>query len=201
MKTLIYLLPVILVIGSCRKSAPNLPPYEPNKHITYTVLDNATHQPIDSVNVTFVYGNAFSDYALTHSNGFVDFIIPKDWVVNEVRFSKPGYCLYFDSPNSVIVASNSTIYMNRISYIRFNVVNQPPSAGTDRMVFSYPCPNLSSCPSFTYYGVVNTSTIVEAYTGNIGISTNIYSGSTYISSVQINTVTTSGDTIDVNVNY
>lgn len=205
MKLFSFTIPFLLLLLGCHKdkSTP-MPPstYNPNKTLLFLVLDKQTGLPVDSAYVNFSYGNMFSQSNYTGIDGKISFTIPNDWVVNDINVNKANYCNYSYNYNSVNVQLNQTIYLNHYAYLRYHVKNIAPAISTDKMVIYSPHPTAYQGFEFTFFGsMVDSTFITPSLAGNLSISCNYFTGSTFINSfyVQVNAI--GGDTTDVTVNY
>jgi hypothetical protein len=203
MKIRPYFLMLPLLIFSCKKETYNPPPpYNPNKTISYTIIDNQTQLPVDSAYVNFAYGNNFSETGYSDANGRISFTIPTDWVINEVLITKSNYCDYFNNYNAVDIQLDQTILFNHYAYLRIHVENVAPANSSDKIEIGIPKPAwLTTYTPDVFYGAVNTTYITTALAGNIGVMSNIFYGSTFDHSFQTVVNTIGGDTTDITINF
>lgn len=206
MKIFIYILSLLIAIHACKKSEKSsIPPSASDNsesgNLIFTIIDNQTKTPVNGAYVNITYGNMYSDAKTTGTDGKVDFSIPSGYVFNEVTVTKDGYCKYYAVPNTTNFVRNQTLYLDHIAYLRYHVKNVAPAEANDKMVIYSPHPTLGQGYEFDFYGAADETFITESKAGNLGISCNIFTGNTFVSSFYVNVFATGGDTTDVTVNY
>jgi hypothetical protein len=201
MKPLGYLFLFFLFLSCKKENTTSSPVHNPDKTITYTVIDQQTHFPVDSAMVQFAYENSFNDTKYTDVDGRASFTIPGDWIVNEAHITKPNYCWYTNTYLSGAVALNQTVNLNHYAYLRIHVQNVAPAVASDHVEIGFPSPASYTTIPDVFYGLTDTTYIKEALAGNISVTSSVFNGVTFDHSNFIPVITTGGDTSNVSVDF
>jgi len=207
MRTIPITLIVCMALISCTKNE-TVTPTQPSNNAAvsdkdiyiFTIVDGTSQIPVDSAQVMFAFGNGYGDINFTGVDGKANFSIPKGWVTNELRVMKNNYCYFYTAaPGSEF---NQVILLYRFAYLKIRAKNIAPALASDRIEIAVPSPvwaSFDANPSFV--GIIDTTYITKARNGNLGINYSVFSGTTLISSNQLNVMAPANDTTDVVIEF